>query len=216
MLSARFYLTHLWFKPALILTLLFTLPVFIFHLFPYDERAGHVLIQEDCAAPCFLGIQPGITTMQGAVYKLDGHDWVATNADNFPSQVQQAVYFDAAVPRIQVQWRWSAALPDWIDETENGGLTFEDRGVREITLNTHLSLGEILLAFGEPDESQISPVFTADTSGFQYMAWYADEGMVIGATSPCPIWNIYTAPVWIRFRPDAPTLPEMAPKDTVC
>lgn len=205
-----------WLKPAILLSVLFALPIFFIRSLPYNDRASQALIQEGCPAPCFLGIRPGESTMQFAFYTLDAHDWVATRAENFPSQVQQAVFYDAAVPRIHIEWRWTKALPAWVNEAQNGSLTLEDRGVRDITIDTRLLLGEVVLAFGEPDEAWF--VTSASSMGrqFLYSAWYAGEGMLITTEGLCPAWHAYTAPVKILFRPDTPKLSEGVSKTSVC
>jgi hypothetical protein len=183
-----------WLKLAFLLTIVFALPIFVIRGQHYDDRAARVLMTEDCSNPCFMGIHPGATTMQAAVSILASHTWVANRAEDFPSRVRDAIYYGAAVPRINLEWRWSATLPEWIDGTQRGRLTLEDREVKDITVDTHLSLGEIILAFGDPDETQFAASNAVIGGGFEYVAWYASEGMFISAEGACPIRHGITCP----------------------
>ncbi len=198
----------LWYPFALALIVVFALPILVIRTQPFEDRAAHALTQADCPAPCFMGIRPGFTTMQEAVYGLEAHEWVSTRVEEMPGHVQAAVYFDAGVPRTFIQWRWSTDLPAWIDAAQRGGLTLEDRQVQDVLVNTHLRLGEIVLAFGDPDETWIS-VFTRDfRRRFEYTAWYASEGLLVLATGTCPTRHYFDLPVSIRFRPNAPRVTE--------
>lgn len=188
-----------WLKPALLLTLILALPIVVIRAQPFDDRVTRLLSEEDCKTPCFIGILPGVTVMSAAVYGLDGHEWIASRFENFPSQVQQSIHFDARVPRITFRWRWSETVPAWINATQPGSLTVEDRGVKDVMIDTYMSLGEIFLAYGEPDEA----VFIPDNSGlprFEYTAWYANEGMLIQSEGACPLWRYYDFPARIMFR----------------
>jgi hypothetical protein len=51
---------HLLLKPALLLTLIFTLPIAAIRAQPYEDRVTPILIDDDCPSPCFMGIRPGV------------------------------------------------------------------------------------------------------------------------------------------------------------
>ena len=203
-------------KPAILLTVILALPIFVLRALPYEDHMIRDLISETCPAPCFMGIRPGVTTMQEAVYVLQSHTWVANGRDGFSALVRSAVFYDAAIPRTTIEMRWSAAAPSWINGEQRGSITVEDRGVRDINIETHLSLGEMMLAFGEPDDSWF--IISSHTSGrrFEYIAWYASERMLIRAEGLCPLRRYYNFPVHILFRPDAPGHSEIVSKASVC
>lgn len=203
-------------QAALLLTALLALPILVIRAQPYEDRALHALMSENCRMPCFMGIRPGVSTMQEAVYALEAHDWTTMRVIELPSQVQAAVFYDAGVPRTLISWRWSPELPAWIDTSQRGALMLEDRGVRDMRVSTHLRLGEIVLAFGEPDEAYFSRLNTRVKGQFEYSAWYAREGMVVMIEGFCPLRHSYAAPVRILFRPDAPRLSEVIPAEAVC
>jgi hypothetical protein len=204
-----------WLKLAFVMTTIFALFIVVIRVLPDDDRATSLLTHENCPSSCFLGIHPGETTMREAVYYLDGHPWVATRAESLPSLVQQAVFYDAAIPRISIQWQWSVAIPEWVNATQPGRLTLENREVREMAIDTNLSLGEIMLALGEPDDARFS-ASTTQIGHFEYSAWYAAEEMLVRGEGVCPIWHYYKLPVQIHLRPDKPKLPQLVAKAFVC
>jgi hypothetical protein len=204
-----------WLIPALLLTIIFALPMFVIRAQPFDDRVMRVLTEENCTTPCFIGIRPGITTMSAAVYDLDAHEWIASKVGNFPSQVQQAIYFDAGVPRITMHWRWSEAVPGWINASQPGSLTVEDRGVKDVMIDTYISLGELFLAYGEPDEATFIPS-NSGLKRFEYTAWYADESILIQTEGLCPLWRYYDFPARIMFRTSPPRNLPVAANELLC
>jgi len=198
------------------LPILFALPILIIHAQPYDDRATRALITGDCRQPCLMGIRPGTTIMEGAVYTLQAHDWVANQADEFPAPVRYALLYGIPLPRTLIHWRWSATQPGWIDGAQNGTLIVEDNDVWELTVDTHLSLGEILLAFGDPDEARFMTTGTQAGRQFEYTAWYASERMLIRSEGRCPRWHYYDLPVQIHLRLESPNLSETIPRTSVC
>lgn len=203
-------------KWAILLTIIFALPIFILRALPYEDRASRALVQENCTAPCFMNIRPGVTTMQDAVYVLGSHAWVANGSDGFSALVRSAVFYDAGIPRTVIDLRWSAAAPEWIDAAQPGGLSVEDREVLDVMVETHLSLGEIILAFGEPDESWFVASNNSSVRRFEYRAWYASEGMLVIAPGLCPVQHYYHSPVRIHFHPDSQVPSETVPRASVC
>lgn len=190
-----------WLRPVLLLTLLFALPIYGVRMQPYEDRAALALMQEQCSAPCFMGIRPGTTKMSAAYYILADHDWVANQPDEFPSLIRDSALIGAWVPRTVVHWRWDTTIPEWIDGGQGGALTVEDQDVRDVSIDTRLLLGEILLTFGNPDESLFAATAGPAGRGFEYSAWYAEAGMFVSVRGACPARGYYTLPVQIRFRP---------------
>jgi hypothetical protein len=188
---------RLWFCPALILTLVLVSPIFIIRAQPYDDRAAHALIHESCPSPCFMRIRPGLTTLDAMLYILSSHQWSASRQEDFPAQVRYAVMFDAALPRTIMHWRWSTAAPGWIDPGRMGSIMVEDREILDISVYTYLSVGDIFLAFGLPDQSGFS---VSHNRRFEYLAWYASRGLLISADGFCPTRDIYHLPAHISFR----------------
>lgn len=190
-----------WLKLAVGLVLILAGFILAIRSQPYQDRVRPALAQLLCAAPCFMGIRPGVTSLQAAVAMLAAHEWVDKSMDEFPSLVRDAVLFGAGIPRTLIDWRWTDAPPAWINQAQPGILTVEDQAVLNIRIPTHFSLGEILLALGQPDQEQFSAA-----PQFQYNAWYARENLLISAESGCPNWHYYALPVQIRFLSTTPYL----------
>jgi hypothetical protein len=186
-----------------VLLLLGMLPVLLIRAQPYHDRAVHALVSDSCDMPCFLHVRPGVTTLSDAVGVVAGHEWVANGPLGFPAPIRDAVQFGSVVPRMQVDLRWTDNLPVWIDDTQNGILSVEDQRVLGLMISTHLSLGEIFLAFGEPDEQWYA---SSGIQQFLYSAWYAKQGLFITGQGMCPTRRYYNFPVEIAFRPDRPQI----------
>jgi hypothetical protein len=66
-------------KFALVITTLCTLTLAAIRAQPYDdsELRAFLLPPEGCAAPCFMGIRPGVTTGDEAIAILERTGWIA-------------------------------------------------------------------------------------------------------------------------------------------
>jgi hypothetical protein len=128
---------------ALPLTLLFTLMIVVVQARPYDQTELYPLIvREDCSTPCFIGIQPGITTPDEAVALLAASGWT-TELMNYGNSF-----------RLPVQWKWGEAAPDIFRNVKNtfdGALAVRDGRVAYIELRTTLSAGQTWLEWGQPE-----------------------------------------------------------------
>jgi hypothetical protein len=203
-------------RVAILLAVVFALPLFAIRALPYHDLVNAALVFENCSPPCFLGIRPGVTTMPEAVSLIGAHDWVANGPDDFPSFIKDAIRHGAVIPRTVIEWRWNETVPEWIDGVQRGTVTVEDTDVLNVSIETRLSLGEIVLAFGDPDESWYIASNSANGRRFEYIAWYALERMLITTEGSCPMWHYYNYPVRILFRPEPPGTSESVSKASVC
>jgi len=121
---------------------------------PYDSRMLRAALNPaDCAAPCFMGIRPGVTSGDGAYFLLQRHPWV--------KEVQ--VYPDFGV----LAWTWSGRQPTWIDDSKTGVLLTSQGIVRYVRVFSHISLGDIWLMYDEPNTAAlISPQGSTPVSAF--------------------------------------------------
>jgi hypothetical protein len=116
---------------------------------PADLRL--LLPPEDCPAPCFIGIQPGVTPMIEAVTILEALPWV---------EQLQVGYNPGGQPNT-LHWQWSAASPLRPDPRYANFILSVDRldkrvpVVISITLHTGNAFGEMVLALGgEPPDTE--------------------------------------------------------------
>jgi hypothetical protein len=205
-----------YFRLATLMTLILTLPILVIRAGHFENRATSGLVQENCLAPCFMGIRPGWTSMRDTYYLLAAHDWVANSAQEFPSLLRESSLIGAGIPRTMVRWRWSAQQPDWIDEAVQGAVILQDRDVLSIHIETSLLLGEIILAFGHPDEWRVVRSDSQGGQSFDYTAWYAREGLLIRAEGICPSWQRYHRPVRIIVSAQRPVIPHDILQETIC
>jgi len=146
--SVIFYFVRL----ALTLTLTFTAFVGLIHAQPYDNREvrAFLLPPEDCRAPCFMGIRPGVTTLFQARALLESHDWV--------SDVRVRSNFTAPGngPRpVQVIWDWSGRQPSWINDHVTGLLRVDSNTntVSSLSVPTRIPLAHVWLLLGRPPQA---------------------------------------------------------------
>ncbi|MCC6611826.1 MAG: hypothetical protein IT320_00030 [Anaerolineae bacterium] len=146
-----------------LLTALFTAVILGLHARTYDDGGlRDLLLPQECAAPCFLGIRPGVTGLDDALAILEREH---------PAHEQM---------EIELQYR-RGSFPLYRMVNWSGYLLYplERRGRMELThdpalpdvpvdtllvrVNSSLTLGDVYLSLGRPDDL---------SAGF----WYHDLG----------------------------------------
>ncbi len=141
---SRFYL-----RLILIPILFFTAMLLLIPALPYDDHVlRELLLPEGCPAPCFMGIRPGITTMDEAVAILEANSWV--------EQIEKE-----PVGSIDtVKWTWNNRIPKQIIPMGYGQIWAAQNSERllvdAVTITSFLQLGEVYAVFGRPDTETIS------------------------------------------------------------
>ena len=157
---------------------LFTVSVVIIILAraqPYDDRSlRQILLPDDCAAPCFMGIRPGITTVNEALEILRSSGWV--------SAVQKQPNSNWIIVR------WNQFAPSWLSNNELALATL-NTGIAEIHLPTRLSLNRIELLMGRAESREIS-TFRGEGEGqfipiLNYTAAYPSRSMLAVISETC-------------------------------
>lgn len=154
-----------------------------------DAEVLRLLINDGCTAPCFIGIQPGITPVGDAVKILEAHDWVQNIEARYTDFGQSTNTFWG-----YVYWEWKPDTPLWTHTPtfdlglHQSYLRILDGHVNEIAFSTSLPLGATVLGLGvngsyvleRPDRysSRPHPVM-------QHF-YYPEVGMVLGSISVCP------------------------------
>ncbi len=183
-LSAMF---RLLLRPILLLTLLAALPIFVIRAQPYDDSELRALLTppEECPAPCFMGIRPGVTTVQVAVEMLRGHEWVAdVNAAN------------EADGYISVEW--NRAAPPIIDRDARTPFYIFGGIVGFIDLKTTYPVGALYLLAGLPQATDSS----VSTHGIFVSAYHFERSVMAYAYSSCPVTRtkFWKADMILRFE----------------
>lgn len=194
----RFYLKL--FAPLFIL---FVAVALLIRAQPYDDHDIRALLMPDnCQMPCFMGIKPGVTTVDQAVKILGNSNWV------------QSLDMTYAQTQGLIMWSWSGLQPKWlfgkgIIDTED----MDNNGTREvftIQFNTTVSLSQIALIYGDkPDYSWFaldSSTPSAPLDHIPHRIYYENYGVEISSNIPCPIdirtmrtiWDS-TTEIWFGF-----------------
>ncbi len=123
---------------------------------PYDDHELRALLMpEGCEMPCFMGIRPGVTTVDEAVKILERNNWF------------QAIHVSNSVgsitPSLTIQWEWSQTAPQslktkWIKYKPNW-IREEGGVIVEIHLGTNFTLADVWLLLGTPTRGGIDFVF---------------------------------------------------------
>ncbi len=186
----------------LILSGLFLLPVLLIRAQPYDdgELRAFLTPPDGCPAPCFMGIRPGVTTVEAASKILEGHVWV--------SQVKYSNYFEATDAQGHrsdhqiIEWYWSNQQPDWINPDREATLWLTNDLATRMDILFDVSLGELLLSMGPPDQHSIFSTAQTSFFGWTYRGKYLDRGIEVNIMSICPIphRDLFLDQIWLHFQ----------------
>jgi hypothetical protein len=176
--------TRLFFKLAIISALIFAALIALIRSQPYDDSQLRAFLTppEGCPAPCFMGIRPGVTTMEEALAILEGHEWVA--------EIVDLNNRNSAGKMNSVSWHWTMDRPRFILLASTGNLIAEpERDVVEfIHLTTTIPLADIELLWGTPNEYWYTTVagLTPTPVYLPFLFNYWSEGYSIRGLAPCP------------------------------
>lgn len=126
-------------RMSLLLTLLAALPIFIIRARPYEDSELFALLTppEGCAMPCFMGVRPGVTSVEEAMQILQSHPWVAEGIES------------REFSRIVVVW--DSAEPSLIDTGTSGRFSFAGGVIQNINIRTRIRLGDLWAGSGQVD-----------------------------------------------------------------
>lgn len=160
---------------------------------PYDDdNIATLLLPANCAAPCFLGIRPGITTAGEAVKRLESHEWVTNIEARYTDFGQSTNTFWG-----YVYWQWKPDTPFWTHTPSyklglyDAHLRILDGRVNEIAFSTSLPLGALVLNFGRGGMYALERPDRYGTRPYPVLQhfYYPDFGLVFASISRCPALN---------------------------
>ncbi len=172
---------------------LFAAAALLVHAQPRDEYdIVRLLVYKDCAAPCFLGIRPGITTAGDAVKLLENHEWVMNIESRYTDFGQSTNTFWG-----YVYWQWKSGSPFWTHTPTfklglyDSYLRILDGRVNEIAFSTSLPLGALVLSFGRDGLYALDRPDRYGSPPYSVMQrfYYPDAGLVFASISHCPALN---------------------------
>jgi hypothetical protein len=166
---SRFY-----FRLVLIPLLIFTAVLVLIRAQPYDDHElRQLLLPDGCPTPCFMGIRPGVTTVDEAIKILNASGWVEP--------------FDYKPDANYIELKWNANSPSWLEKNENSNssVSIVDSLVNYFLLDTRLTLGEIQLSLGQTPFQFTGADSFEGHSYLYYSAIYQNSGISISASKVC-------------------------------
>lgn len=160
----------------------------------HDDSELHTLRTslESCPASCFMGIRPGETMMREALEILRTSGWV-----------RSIQYMERAMGRVHytgwIRWEWSGKQPTWIDIRRESMIWIDENRVDQITIPIRYRLGDIWLAYGDPDYGRL---FVSPNANLwiAYRGVYIQQGFFVEAGGACPARNYWQEQAMLNFR----------------
>lgn len=183
-------MTHYFLKIALPIFFFATIWMLIIHAQPYhDDDLRTLLSPNDCAAPCFLGIQPGVTSEEQAREILDHHPWI-----------RESSWSSMTPGEGQIRWSWNDYAPALLrpDYLSNGAgsITFRNNVVEAMQVMVSASAARLWMMWGKPIASSMSykqgiPVGAPPVLDFSLV--YPEQEVLFQGVIHCPyypqIWD---------------------------
>lgn len=170
-----YLMPRLYMRLVLVPIAIFTTILIAIHTQYVDDHAlRDILMPDSCPAPCFLGIRPGVTSMDEAIKLLRGNDGVA---DVQKRAISNKYGF--------ITWTWKNPKPSWTSQNAVGEILLTDKTVHAITISSEFMLGEIWLTLGLPDAAFTTVPQDISSQYFLYAAFYDQYGLIIRSRLPC-------------------------------
>lgn len=127
---------------AVVMVLAHVLVLGVMHALPYDDGGMSAAFNDPgCDAPCFMGIQPGMTTFADALALLEAHPWVGS----------------VEVDDNAAEWTWSGSQPDFLlippGDAAFTRLLSHNGTVTWIGFKTNAPTASFQMMFGTPSRS---------------------------------------------------------------
>lgn len=152
---------------------------------PPGDDLREFLLTDGCPA-CWLGIQPGVTTVDEALTLLRAQRWIRNPKAG------------ATTRNTQIIWTWSDEIPAFAGEpnTFNNSYIFARNNiVSYIRLTTRIPYGSVRLIMGEPQTGSLQPSTpSAYNRLYFHTAGYFEGRVAFDTNLTCParppeFWN---------------------------
>jgi hypothetical protein len=132
------------------------------------DLRGLLIPPPDCAAPCFIGIRPGLTSVNAAVQQLQGNSLIQSiQVNSFDRYLEKSIQAAITLPQERLQLLLDA---------QNGI-------VEGVTLSgIKLRLGDVVLMLGQPEKVVLND--TLHRGFITYIAFYPQYEMIVVADLP--------------------------------
>jgi hypothetical protein len=188
---------RLLFTPLIVLWLLFISLIGLVHAHPYGQNAEFQDFfdqLEACVTPCFMGIQPGVTTISDAANRLESRGW---------NQITES--YNTVLP-FYIYFQWTGGADRLIDTDSLIGLYLKNGIIETINVPMRISLGDIWAAKGQADWA-FGAGFS-DFHGVHHAIGYQEAGQVFLFIAPYRVpgklRRLLHAPITLSLTVDLP------------
>ncbi len=173
-------------------TLLFMVVIGFIRAQPYNDHGVQALLSptDECAAPCFLGIEPGVTPIDTVLARLEASEWIEDVEIFYGNTL-------TSTGNIRIQWTWSGQQPAYINGDVGGRIAVSPNGVvLSIVVFTHTQLADWFL-YQRPDIL----VSMSGRHDVLHMVGYGQQQVLLSVnTLPClPPVEQLEAGVWVEL-----------------
>ncbi len=169
---SRYYL-----KVSVVTLLLLSIAMIIIRAQPYQENRAlrALLAPEGCEMPCFMGIRPGVTTVDEALALLENNDWV-TNVHTSQSGIV---------------WDWTGKQPDFIRTDMQPTIIYDPRNLVDLLwLYTSEPLGDMLITLPEAVNPPSGYSFLNKEGAAAWNISYTQDKLSFVIEISCDQWNV--------------------------
>jgi hypothetical protein len=190
---------------SLPLTMLFTGAIIVIQSRPYDDHALRTfLIPDNCPSPCWQGIRPGRMGIENALTILRSHAWM--------QNIDTSLYDGF---RGWITWEWNGHEPDWIIPSQQDSLWIDQNLVVNVNLLTSIRFGDIWLALGKPDWSNV--YYARGSPIMRVFHGYEHGTLIVMVNVECNagmegLWFATTSIRWPIFLPETGEIAHGSPK----
>ncbi|HVU13744.1 MAG TPA: hypothetical protein VHD90_20850 [Phototrophicaceae bacterium] len=166
----------------------------------YDDGGVKRFFNACAPMPCWGDIHPGETTLNQALAILRAHPWVETVSEVYASP------YEGDTRTVLIYWTWSSGYPfGGVSRPTQQGIIITDQGiVRQVYLTTSLALGDLWLAFGNPQGGLVDYIYDTrhvrvdDTALFIRQGIAATATLIADCTDQYP--NFWRTPVYLWLQ----------------
>lgn len=173
---------------TLFTVMLFSAVLLLMRAQPYVYSRQQTLVLDGCSAACFVGIQPGVTSVEDAVTLLESSQWVSAVDNRTINNVSG-----------YISWKWSDQKPAWISTDQDGEIWATQKQVVQIMIYGSLQLGDIRLILGSPNQEVIDRTADRQRKYSLYTAFYSQTGLMIQSWQPCKVIEPLRRPVILTY-----------------
>ncbi len=155
------------------------LPIAIIRAQPYDDRDLRTLLTPpDCPVPCFLGIQPGVSSSADALTILSQRPDVHS--------VRNELNYSRPELTESIYWEWDNTESNRFEPNTTGEIHIAGDRVRRIGVDSRIALGDLWQTFGPPQTTTLLFSPRLANGIVFYEGVYPDERLRLALLIPCP------------------------------